>query len=423
MIEGNKDNNSSLLVRYSLMAFPLAFLGVPLYIHLPKFYHDYYGVSLELLGVILLLSRLLDAFVDPLLGVLSDKFHLTQTKYFIFFMFGLIFFFNAFFYPNKSFIKDFMSLWFAGCTVFIYLFFSLVFINYYNLGLYISREDSLKVKLASFREFSSFLGMIFASIVPFLLVRYFGDESKALTIYGIIFSALLVMALIFLPKISLNPLQATNQNFYANTIEQLGYIFKRSSMRSLILIFFINAIPVAITSNLLTFYVDKVLCAEESMPVFLMIYFLAGTLGACSCSLFFKSSNKINSLLLMMITSAMSFSITYFLGSSTSYIFYFICVMSGFGAGGELVMLSAIAADVLEDHQNYGNTFFALWNSSTKITLAIAAGVFLPLISISDNFFVSISLVSKLKVYYALVPLIIKFIAIVILAKSNNLRG
>lgn len=127
------NDDSSLILKYSIMAFPLAFLGIPLYIYIPKFYHDYYGVSLEFIGIILFLSRLFDAFIDPLLGVISDKWRLTQHKYFIFFSLGLIFFFNALFYLEQGLSENFSSMWFCICTISIYLCFSLIFINYYNL--------------------------------------------------------------------------------------------------------------------------------------------------------------------------------------------------------------------------------------------------------------------------------------------------
>jgi GPH family glycoside/pentoside/hexuronide:cation symporter len=200
-----------------------------------------------------------------------------------------------------------------------------------------------------------------------------------------------------LPKLSLQAKAANGENFYKTTVSNLHYVYKNSSLRWLIVIFFINSLPVAITSNLLSFYVDKSLGSQGSMPLFLITYLLSGFLGALICLLFFKSANKINALLLMMSISAISFWVAYFLDPSTSYIFYFVCVISGVGAGGEIVMLPAIASCVLEDNKNYGNTFFALWASCTKITLAIAAGIFLPLISISNDFFPNITLDNKIK--------------------------
>ena len=61
------------LIAYGLFGLPLAMAALPLYVHLPKFYGDELGMSLALVGGILLGARLLDALQDPLLGYLSDR--------------------------------------------------------------------------------------------------------------------------------------------------------------------------------------------------------------------------------------------------------------------------------------------------------------------------------------------------------------
>ncbi len=59
-------------ISYGAMGLPLAFVALPLYVHLPNYYASNFGISLATLGAILLLARLFDAFTDPLLGRLSD---------------------------------------------------------------------------------------------------------------------------------------------------------------------------------------------------------------------------------------------------------------------------------------------------------------------------------------------------------------
>jgi len=49
---------------YGLLALPLAFAALPLYVHVPAFYANVTGLDLGLLGAILLLARLLDAGID-----------------------------------------------------------------------------------------------------------------------------------------------------------------------------------------------------------------------------------------------------------------------------------------------------------------------------------------------------------------------
>ncbi|MEL6171588.1 MAG: MFS transporter, partial [Pseudomonadota bacterium] len=51
----------------------IAAVGLPLYMHAPKFFVDEYGVSLAAMGVVLFALRLIDFVQDPLLGRLATK--------------------------------------------------------------------------------------------------------------------------------------------------------------------------------------------------------------------------------------------------------------------------------------------------------------------------------------------------------------
>ena len=60
-------------LRYGLMALPLAFVALPLYVFLPNYYARSFGLPLASLGVLLLLARVADALIDPLLGRWIDR--------------------------------------------------------------------------------------------------------------------------------------------------------------------------------------------------------------------------------------------------------------------------------------------------------------------------------------------------------------
>ena len=53
---------------YAAPALGLAALGIPLYVHLPKFTTDVVGVDVGLVGAALQLARVFDAVTDPLAG-------------------------------------------------------------------------------------------------------------------------------------------------------------------------------------------------------------------------------------------------------------------------------------------------------------------------------------------------------------------
>ena len=60
-------------LRYGLMALPLAFVALPLYVFLPNYYARSFGLPLASLGALLLLARVADALIDPLLGRWVDR--------------------------------------------------------------------------------------------------------------------------------------------------------------------------------------------------------------------------------------------------------------------------------------------------------------------------------------------------------------
>ena len=62
---------------YGSLALPLAFAGLPLYIQAPEFYVSQHGVSLTMMGLLLLIVRCFDAIQDPFFGWLYDR---TQSR-------------------------------------------------------------------------------------------------------------------------------------------------------------------------------------------------------------------------------------------------------------------------------------------------------------------------------------------------------
>lgn len=63
------------LFGYALPGLPIAAMGLPLAVHLPPYYAQEIGMGYAIAGTVFLLPRFLDIFIDPVMGVLSDRFH------------------------------------------------------------------------------------------------------------------------------------------------------------------------------------------------------------------------------------------------------------------------------------------------------------------------------------------------------------
>ena len=57
-----------MLLNYGAFGLPLAMVALPIYVYLPQFYAERAGLSLAMIGAVLLAARVAAAFIDPLLG-------------------------------------------------------------------------------------------------------------------------------------------------------------------------------------------------------------------------------------------------------------------------------------------------------------------------------------------------------------------
>ena len=88
-----------------------------------------------------------------------------------------------------------------------------------------------------------------------------------------------------------------------------------------------------------------------------------------------------------MISSALAFLVTPFLGAGDVWIFFTITIFTGASLGCDQILASSMQADVVDidsirSGQQRAGLYFAIWNMVTKLAGGIAAGVTLPLLGL-----------------------------------------
>ncbi len=63
------------LALYGAVNLPTSVVGLPIALYIPAFYSENLGLSLVAVGALIALSRLTDVVTDPLIGILSDRWH------------------------------------------------------------------------------------------------------------------------------------------------------------------------------------------------------------------------------------------------------------------------------------------------------------------------------------------------------------
>lgn len=405
----NKINNKN-LISYSLLAFCLSFIGLPIYIYLPNYYADNFSVNLKTMAVILLFTRLIDTIQDPIFGIVSDKLAHLKKKIICYFAPLLGVSFLLLFYPLAT---SNIEVWLIIFLITTYSLFSIIYINYQSYAVSFSDNYHLKTKIVSYREVSFILGIIFAAASPAILFKFF-SETKSFFLIGLVYLVLIMLfAIIFY-------FQAPNNNYQRKINEgSFKKILQNPILRKYFVIFLLNSISSSIPAVLMLFFVDNVIDAKHLVGMFLLLYFFGLLLGVILWTKLSKILNdKVKTFVISITFTVFIFGWCYFLGEGDILFYGVICFLSGIGFGGDFALAYSILTDLIQKHklQNSETAIFGITNFIIKISLTLASSCLIYLIGTLENDlnnkkqFISFS--------YVLLPIILRSCGAFILYKN-----
>lgn len=367
---------------YGLLGLPLAFVALPVYVHLPNLYAQQFGVPLTALGAVLLLSRSIDAVVDPWLGRWGDRLyrHSWQAVWLAALLLATMVAlgFAALFFPPAASLSPAGLLWWVGCAL------TLSHLAYSGLGIlhqaWAARQGgggNAQSRWVAWREGFALVGVLLASALPAI----WGWELT---------TALLVVTL----ALGLFTWQRTAQKSSANVVQvapglevsSLWQPWKHAGFQRLLMVFMLNGLASAVPATLVLFFVQDLLQAPKAMePLFLGLYFAA---GALSFPLWLQVIDRIG--LLRTWATGMALSVLAFvsvvtLGAGDTTGFLVVCALSGMALGADLTVPGALLNQLIDRCGERGRTdgaFMGWWNLATKLNLALAAGLSLPLLAL-----------------------------------------
>ncbi len=154
--------------------------------------------------------------------------------------------------------------------------------------------------------------------------------------------------------------------------------------RRLLVVFMCNGIASAVPATLVLFYITDVLGAEARQGMFLSLYFIAGAAGMPLWVRLSARFGKVRAWRAAMLAAVVAFVWVARLGPAMSLRFAVICAISGLTLGADLALPPSLLADVIGRHGTLQATgaYFGLWTLATKLNLAFAAGIALPLLGL-----------------------------------------
>jgi Na+/melibiose symporter-like transporter len=153
--------------------------------------------------------------------------------------------------------------------------------------------------------------------------------------------------------------------------------------RWLFAVFAVNGIAAAIPATLFMFFVADRLGLPGYAGLFLLLYFGAAVLALPLWSRVAARMGESRAWLAAMLLAIAAFGWTATLSTGDLTSFTLVCLLTGATLGADLALPPALLAGVIGKAGDAGareGSYFGLWSWMTKMNLALAAGITLPLL-------------------------------------------
>ena len=369
--------------RYGLMGLPLAFVALPLYVQLPNFYAKQFGMPLATLGAVLLGARLFDAFIDPLLGRWGDRLYAHSLRRVL--GWGavacvlLAVGFTALFFPPQP-AQQHLVAWASVALLITYVGYSGVSVLHQSWGAMLGGDESQRSRIVAWREGLGLLGVVLASIVPVAL----GLPAGTALFFIALAAGWWAWSRAQRPHRAAG--FAASQAWSSGQPASVWLPFARPGFRALLAVFIVNGIASAVPATLILFFVQDRLQAPAALePLFLGSYFVCAALAIPAWLALVKRIGLARTWGVGMLLSIAVFVFASQLGAGDVAGFVAVCALSGIALGTDLTLPGALLAGTIAASGDQGRaegSYFGWWNFATKLNLALAAGVALPLLGV-----------------------------------------
>ncbi|MDH4066568.1 MAG: MFS transporter, partial [Acidobacteriota bacterium] len=381
------------LVGYGLPAFALALFGVPVFVHLPKFYADVVGAPLGALGVAILLTRAADGLLDPIIGAWSDRVRTRwgrRRPFLVAASPALGMAVVVLFAPRATGMPA--VWWFASTMALAFLAWTAVQIPHAALGPELASEHHARTTLFAVRDGLWIAGTLAAAIAPAVVRQLLAsvggppDERDVFRVLGILYGVLLVALPWGCAWAVREPPHTTAPPPRHSPLRLVGEAWSNLPYRILLVSYAIAALGGALPGTLLFFYVEHVLAAPQWGDALLGLYFLSGFACLPFWAWLARRIGKKQAFVAATALSVGVFAGALALGRGDAAWFAGIVVLSGAGFGASLTLPSSMLADTLDyDELRTGERreglFMGLWGVTMKGSAAIGAGLALPVIA------------------------------------------
>ena len=398
------------LLAYGGLNFPLSTVGLPLAIYLAPFYAGEIGLPLAAVGTAMLIARLFNFAIDPLIGIATDRWRPKMGRRKVWVPLGTVtlaagvwLLFNP---PHGIGLT-----WFVMTLMLTYLGFVMTQLPYHAWGSELSSDYDERTRITTVREFFSLGGLLFATLIPAIILARKGatsaDVLHAMSVAMIaglaLFGALLFF---FVPDTAQHrPHVATDWRRTARQLWRNGPYMRLVA----ILLFAFAAETFRIT---ITLFFSRDVVGVQNFGIIYVLYFGTGLLALPFWRWLGGRIGKHRALLAAFAVVVVTNLLLYFVGQGQAALFTAMYMLKGSCFGALELLPSAMAADTADvdtvmSKQRRQGLLFAIYGMIVALGQAVGQGLSLNLLEVigfkaaGGN---DAATIASFKLLYCLVP-------------------
>ena len=368
------------LLAYSATDLPVAMSIFPVIVFIPRFYASDVGVSLALVGTIMIAVRVFDVITDPLVGWLSDhtrgRFGRRRPWVLASTPVLMIAIYQLFMPPEGA-----GALHMLGWSMLLSVGTTMMLIPYYAWGAELSTDYDERSRITGGRAMAGVLGSLTAQLVPAGALLLFGIGGSAVVLELVGTTMLVLMPLCVLVTLLGTPEAQTVVRSTIPVGRGLKLMWRNGPFKRLVLAFMIGSIGLNVTTPLYIFFVADVLGAEDRAIYMLTFFYVSSFCSIPAWVWLAGRMGKHRAYVASYVIIAAAHPCYLLLGEGDFWWMLPITLATGFAAGGfSQTLPNSMKADVIdldeaESRENRAALFFSAWSFAQKATSSIGAAI------------------------------------------------
>ena len=335
------------------------------------FYTDVYGMSAAAAGTMMLSVRIWDAFINPIIGLVSDRTKTRWGNFRPYLLWGAIPLgvTSVLLFTTPSWVGPYKVIYAYVSYIALITIYSVVNIPYSALMGVMSSNSVERESLSRYRFALAFAGAIVVQFCTFYLVQYFGSGDDKLgfqytmTLYAVI--AVLLMFVTF--WFTRERVQAVEEK--QGTVKQdVTDLFSNKPWLILCFVSFVTKVYYAIRTGSILYYFKYYVENEAAAPVFMAGGSLFLIIGILSTKYLTKNINKVKLFSALLFIDGILISALYFVDADNLLMINALHFVGLLFIGPYTVMIWSMYSDSAD---------YSEWKTGRRATgLVFSASVF-----------------------------------------------